>query len=245
MSKTHRIAFALAALGSLSLAGCHAPGKPEPEVARPEQLQDFAPLYKQNCAACHGEEGRSGLAVSLANPVYIAIAGKQAILNATAKGGPGALMPAFARKHGGTLTDQQVEILAEGIIHHWGRSGVLGGETPPSYAATLTGDTSAGETAFHAYCARCHSASNESQPASVKKIDAGSLTDPSYLALISDQSLRSTILSGRPDEGMPDWRGFTSHPLTDQQITDIVAWLASQRKTEKISRPGASQGAQQ
>jgi len=33
---------------------------------------------------------------------------------------------------------------------------------------------------------------------------------------------------------MPDWRSVTTQPLTDQQITDIVAWLASKR----IAEPG-------
>ena len=33
---------------------------------------------------------------------------------------------------------------------------------------------------------------------------AGSLVDPSYLALVNDQTLRSTIIAGRPDWGMPD-----------------------------------------
>jgi cytochrome c oxidase cbb3-type subunit 3/ubiquinol-cytochrome c reductase cytochrome c subunit len=57
--------------------------------------------------------------------------------------------------------------------------------------------------------------------------------DPSYLALVSDQSLRSTIIAGRPDQGMPDWRsdisGAGSGTMTDQEITDVVAWLAAQR----------------
>ena len=41
---------------------------------------------------------------------------------------------------------------------------------------------------------------------------SGSIVDPSYLALVSDQSLRSTIIAGRPDLGMPDWRSDTSEP---------------------------------
>jgi cytochrome c oxidase cbb3-type subunit 3/ubiquinol-cytochrome c reductase cytochrome c subunit len=28
---------------------------------------------------------------------------------------------------------------------------------------------------------------------------------------------------------MPDWRNDSAQPLTDQQVTDIVAWLASHR----------------
>jgi cytochrome c oxidase cbb3-type subunit 3/ubiquinol-cytochrome c reductase cytochrome c subunit len=66
----------------------------------------------------------------------------------------------------------------------------------------------------------------------------GSIVDPAYLALMSDQSLRSTIIVGRPDEHMPDWRTDASDPntraMTDQEITDTVAWLASKR----IATPG-------
>jgi cytochrome c oxidase cbb3-type subunit 3/ubiquinol-cytochrome c reductase cytochrome c subunit len=209
--------------------GCRAPGKPgpEPEVVRPEQVLEFATLYKQNCAACHGENGRRGLDVSLANPVYLALAGKDALVNATAKGVPGELMPAFAKSHGGTLTDQQIEILAEGMQTRWGHPQLLAGLNPPPYAATGPGDAATGEAAFASYCARCHGGNaNQSGQATV----AGPVTDPSFLALISDQGLRTAILSGRPEDGMPDWRGFGQRPLSDREVTDLVAWLAAQRK---------------
>jgi cytochrome c oxidase cbb3-type subunit 3/ubiquinol-cytochrome c reductase cytochrome c subunit len=209
----------------LVLAGCRAPGKPEPAEPRPDQVTDFAKLYKQNCAACHGEEGKRGLAVSLANPVYIDLAGKEAIRNATAKGGPGKLMPAFAKRYGGLLTDAQIEALADGIVLHWGHPQLLAGQSPPSYAATLHGDAVEGKAAYTAYCSRCHDAD-------AKTHTAGPITDANYLALISDQGLRTAILSGRPEEGMPDWRGIAPKPLTDPQVTDIVAWLASLRKAQ-------------
>ncbi len=237
MMGVRRIGFAFAGLGSivLALSACHAPGKPgpKPEVARPEQVLDFAVLYKQNCAACHGENGHHGISVSLANPAYLAIAGKDVLVNATAKGGPGALMPAFAKSQGGTLTDQQIEILVDGMMQRWGNPGALAGQTPPPYAATAQGDPAAGQAAFTTYCARCHHAANTPVPANAdaKTKNAGPLTNRSYLALVSDQALRTMILAGKPDEGMPDWRSLGPKPLTDQQVTDIVAWLATQRQT--------------
>jgi cytochrome c oxidase cbb3-type subunit 3/ubiquinol-cytochrome c reductase cytochrome c subunit len=236
MMSAHRIAIALAGVGSmvLAMAGCRAPGKPGPgpEVIRPEQVLDFATLYKENCAGCHGENGLHGNAVSLANPVYLALADKDALWNATAKGGPGELMPAFAKSQGGTLTDQQIGILVDGMRQRWGRPGLLAGENPPPYAADAKGDAVAGQAAFATYCARCHQDPAGKAPAGAKgpAIQAGPVTDPNFLALISDQSLRSTILAGRPDEGMPDWRGFAAQPLTDRQVSDIVAWLDTQRQ---------------
>ena len=242
MTGVRRMGFAVAGLGCIALvmSACHAPGRPgpEPEVMRPEEVHDFAVLYKQNCAACHGDGGHRGISVSLANPVYLAVAGKDVLVSATGKGGPGALMPAFAKSQGGTLTDQQIEILADGMMQRWGRSDVLAGQTPPPYAATGKGDPVAGQASFATYCVRCHRTSAAPAPAANadgKTRDAGPITNPSYLALISDQSLRTMILAGKPDEGMPDWRGFGPQPLTDQQVTDIVAWLASQRQTVAAS----------
>lgn len=231
-----RAGFAFAGLACVALAlmACHAPGKPgpDPEVPRPGQVLDFATLYQQNCAACHGENGHHGIAVSLANPVYLALAGRDVLVADTARGGPGKLMPPFAKSYGGTLTDQQIEIIVDGMERRWGHPRILAGLNPPPYAAAGKGDPAAGHADFDQYCARCHGAAAPaaSAPASGPEQQAGPLTNPNYLALISDQSLRSTIISGMPDEGMPNWRGFGSRPLTDREVTDIVAWLATLRQ---------------
>lgn len=48
-------------LAVLAMSGCNQlPGRPAPgpEVVRPGDVHDFMTLYKQNCAGCHGAEGR-------------------------------------------------------------------------------------------------------------------------------------------------------------------------------------------
>ena len=234
------LSAALLGAVALSLAACRAPGAPGAAEERPDEVKNFAALYKENCAACHGDQGRGGIAVSLANPTYIAIAGREHIAKAPDEGGPGALMPAFGRKHGGFLTEEQIRILADGIVRQWGHGSLPGA---PAYAATLSGDATAGKAAYESYCARCHG-----EGAGLKTTgqrNAGSITDADFLALISDQNLRSTILAGKPDEGMPDWRGFGPQPLTDQQITDIVAWLGTHRRTTKAHPPQVPQSSAQ
>ena len=236
----------------LAAAGCsHIPGRPSPgpEVVRPEQVLDFPTLYKQNCAACHGESGRNGAAIPLANPVYLSIAGEDQIHQIIANGVAGKLMPPFAKSAGGMLTDQQVTALADGILRTWGKPRLLAGQNPPPYAATLPGDATRGQQAFVASCARCHGATGEGMQTGASK--QGSIVDPSYLELISDQSLRTIILAGLPDRNMPDWRSDSAQPLTDQQVTDIVAWLTSHRAsnpgqpypTDSTPPPGAAPGA--
>jgi cytochrome c oxidase cbb3-type subunit 3/ubiquinol-cytochrome c reductase cytochrome c subunit len=69
-------------------------------------------------------------------------------------------------------------------------------------------------------------------------ISTDSIVDPAYLALVSDQYLRSLIIGGLPDRNMPDWRsdlpGANARVITDQEITDTVAWISSHR----VAAPG-------
>jgi cytochrome c oxidase cbb3-type subunit 3/ubiquinol-cytochrome c reductase cytochrome c subunit len=203
---------------------------------RPDEVLNFATLYKANCAACHGENGRNGAAISLANPVYLAVVGEDNLRQITAKGVSGKLMPPFTKSAGGMLTDQQIDVLAHGMMQQWSRPDLFVRQSMPLYRATLPGDAGRGQIAFGTFCARCHGVAGEGVSGDMKSGagKTGSIVDASYLALISDQALRSLVIAGRPDEGMPDWRSDGAQPMTDQQITDIVAWLASKRS----SNPG-------
>jgi mono/diheme cytochrome c family protein len=219
----------LICVAALAVAGCRrAPGTPGVELARPEQVLDFATLYAQNCAACHGEKGKSGAAISLANPEYLAIAGAANIQRVTANGVPGTAMPPFGKAAGGMLTDQQIQALTNGMISAWGTPSAFAGQTLPTYTSSAPGNPAQGEKSFATFCARCHGA--DGTGAKVNGSTTGSLVDTSYLALISDQGLRSIIAAGQTEQGTHTWRSYVGgHPMTDQEIADVVAWLNSHR----------------
>ena len=238
-----RLSYASLLLASLALLGCGPlPGRPKPgpEVPRPDSIVDFATLYSQNCSACHGNKGMNGPSYPLANPTYQALVDEQRLHDVVSGGEPGTLMPAFAISAGGSLTDVQVDALVKGVRRSWFRAGTLEGSNPPPYRAVKTGDSVHGQQVYLTYCASCHGApAQDAQAGHAVKSKAGSITQPDFLSLVSDQTLRTVIIAGRPDIGQPDWRNvLPGHPMSDQEVTDVVAWLASQR-------PGsASSGAQ-
>jgi len=201
------------------------PGAPraDSEVLPPSQVVDFNLLYGQNCAGCHGSEGKGGAALALANPVFLAIADDNVIRRIAASGVPGTPMPAFAQSAGGMLTDRQIDALVRGI-RSWAKPDALGNATPPPYAAQAPGDAQHGADAYRTYCSSCHGTEGHGGT------KASSIVDGSYLALVSDQELRTVVIAGRPELGAPDWRGnLEGRPMTPQEVTDVVAWLSSQR----------------
>lgn len=204
----------------LAVMGCQQmPGTPKPgvEVPNPDSISNFATLYGQNCAGCHGDNGRNGAAYNLSNSDYLSWVDDAGLRKVIANGEPGTQMPAFAQSAGGFLTDAQIDDLIHGMRSNWQGPGASNESAPP-YASTLQGNAAHGQQVYQIACARCHQ--NPSQ----------SILNPTYLALVNDQTLRTVIIAGRPDIGQPNWQNYIpGRALTDQEVTDVVAWLASQR----------------
>lgn len=226
-----------APLAAIFLAGCGAPhGQPRKgsEVLAPNEVMEFRQLFSENCAGCHGPEGKGGAAIGLANPVYLAIADDASIRKVIIRGVPGTAMPAFAQSSGGMLTDAQIGVLTTEIRKRWSRPGILDAVSAPSYTPKFTGDVQRGQFAYKMFCESCHG------PTGRGGQKASAISGDSFLALVSDQSLRTIAIVGRPELGAPDWRGnLPGRPMSDQEITDVVAWLASRRATN----PGQPYGA--
>jgi cytochrome c oxidase cbb3-type subunit 3 len=212
---------------ALALWGCaSAPGRPGPgdTPITPSEILDFNVLYSQNCAGCHGSEGKGGAAIALADPVYLAIADDAVLRRTTADGISGTSMPAFVQSAGGMLTDKQVDVIVRGIRQSWAQPDALRGADPPPYSSSESRDASRGSFVYTEYCSSCHGAGGRGGQ------KASSIVDGSFLALLNDQELRTIVIVGRPDLGAPDWRGnLPGKPMSPQDVSDVVAWLASQR----------------
>jgi cytochrome c oxidase cbb3-type subunit 3 len=224
---------------AFQLCACGAPpGKPSrgAQVLSPDQVLDFPTLYEQNCAGCHGKEGEGGAAIPLSNPTYLAIVDRDALRRTIAQGVHGTPMPAFAQSAGGMLTEKQIDVIASGIRSHWSKPEFLVGVKAPAYTSTLNGDANRGTADYKIFCESCHGPSGRGGP------KGSSIVDTAFLSLVSDQGLRTIVIVGRPDLGAPDWRtNIPDRAMSDQEVTDIVAWLARQRP-ENMTHLNAKDG---
>jgi cytochrome c oxidase cbb3-type subunit III len=207
--------------------GCsNLPGRPTPEgiPIDPDKVTDFSLLYGRNCSGCHGPEAKGGAALALSDPVYLSIVDDATQGKVVTNGIAGTSMPAFAKSAGGMLTEAQVDIIVRGIRERYSKPEALAGITPPPYVAAESGDPQRGAAVYQTFCASCHG------PQGKGGAKASSIVDGSFLALLTDQELRTLVIVGRPELGAPDWRNNVSgRPMSSQEISDVVAWLAAQR----------------
>jgi cytochrome c oxidase cbb3-type subunit 3 len=237
-------------LVSLSfLTGCELPGRPNP-ADRPvpaDQVMEFTVLYQQNCAGCHGNDGKLGPAPPLNAPLFRAIVPEDELQAILTRGRKNTLMPAFAQENGGTLTAAQIQVLvkeikgipykvfekqeagvakvevapdAGGIPPKWGTPAKVPNGVP-SYRepsdGSGAGNKAKGALVFARACAACHGSQGQG-------IEQGSemvrtINDPVFLALVSNQALRRYTITGRPDLGMP---GFAEARPGDPHFTPLT-----------------------
>jgi mono/diheme cytochrome c family protein len=224
MKRVSSIACLACLLVLFAVLGCDAlPGKPNEadRYVHPLKIVDFETLYATNCSGCHGARGILGPAQPLGDPVYLAFASDAVLRRKIHAGVDGTSMPAFGLTAGGRLSDPQIDALVAGLRAKWGSA------TPgnvPSYEAELTSDTERGAHAFNRFCGECHGPDGRGNE------KGGSVVDPSYLGLRSDQGLRTAVVVGRPDLEMPDWRSYVEgRAMSAQEISDVVGWLIAQR----------------
>ncbi len=182
--------------------------------------------FDTNCRGCHSQ-GAEGAALPLVNANYWKVATDATIIQAISHG-QGRSMPAYLASEGGPFTAEQITSLVHGMRTLWGdgQPGGGGGISP----VLTAGSASAGALVFSTACASCHAGQGT----------AGSVVDPMYLRMISDQGLWSAVVYGRSELGMPAWnQAMPGRPtgLSAQEVCDVVSWISSQRvSNEKVTK---------
>lgn len=241
-------------------------GQPNPanRWVSPDDITDFNKLYTKYCLACHSIDNKTvSPVVGMGNGTYLSILPEDVLRKAITSGVPHSLMPGFAKSAGGEMTEgparmidgkmhkSQVEILVEGIL---AKKPAPDPTKPPipAYSAPL-GNPEAGKALYE-----------QSVYAKAKDVEH-SLLDPAFLGTVTDQYLRTLLIAGLPEltpsestqgeeklpasveREVPTYPGYADtipgRPLSTQDVSDLVAWIASHRENEygeRINVPGAA-----
>jgi mono/diheme cytochrome c family protein len=181
-----------------------------------------AELYLENCAMCHGEDGRGRAGASLE-----AFSGVQvdAALEQTIKQGiPGTAMPAWGVENGGPFAEQEVEDIVSYL------AGILEGTEPIQPAPTyqppeipplpdVSGDPSQGAVVFQSNCVACHGEQAVGGFGWPLAREWSGTNPEAFIHQVVTDGIEGTI--------MPAWSQGSGGPLSEEQIQDVTAYILS------------------
>ncbi len=203
-------------------------------VETPEAGGDPSPKkgkmhYDANCAACHQPDGvgRPGIAPSIRNRDFLAIASDEFIRQTVRKGRFGTAM--LPRPD---LSDQVLnDVIA--YLRSIGDDRAPKVDTDPSADLASLGESAAGRAKFAVYCAACHGPEGKGYAAGGSGPGIGLA---GFLSVASDDYIFQTLKHGRAGTAMRPFlgaRGLAN--LSDQDAFDIIAYLRSLSPKSKLA----------
>jgi mono/diheme cytochrome c family protein len=192
------------------LRSLHAPAPTLEEVTRAASDVDLgARVYRQDCAACHGNTGEG---TELGSPLATAdrkAAGAAALYQATVSGVPDTAMPRY------TIYDART--LASIIAYISGLPRAAGSRTAWKVGE---GSPDRGRSLYAAGCAGCHGDIGQGKlgPA---------LANPAFLNIATKAYIAATIVRGRSSTPMPAFgRDSVNYPkLSAAEVLDLAAYV--------------------
>ena len=206
---------------------------PKPTTYRPDPVlaREGEQLYNAFCASCHqpGATGLVGLAPSIRNRDFLALAGDEFVRNTIRMGRPGTAMVPWSH-----LSDGQID----GILAylHTARD-----YHPVDYQVDHTkkhtGDAVRGKTTYQTYCASCHGPEGAGYAAGGSGPGIGLA---GFLAVASDDYIFKTVKHGRIGTAMRSFIGPAGLAnLSEEQVGDVIAYLRSIEPTTEVALPGS------
>ena len=176
-------------------------------------------LYNRNCAMCHkpGGTGEVGLAPSIGNRNFLALASDDFIKKTVRRGRQGTAMA--ARRD---LTERQLDNIISYLRSLPGGDVAAIAVDPDK---RYHGDSAAGQGKFTTFCAPCHGAHGEGY---VKGGSGPGIGLPGFLSTVSDDYIFKTVKYGRVGTPMRPFIGADGlAQLEEGDVHDIIAFLRS------------------
>ncbi|MEO6550048.1 MAG: c-type cytochrome [Ferruginibacter sp.] len=176
-------------------------------------------IYAKYCALCHGKE-REGYAADFAPSLrsHTLMATTQVprssynyLSHTIAYGRTGTAMAPYAKKQGGPLDEDDIDLLLQWLYELSGVKKPIKMSTKP-----ISGNVAQGKVLYAQHCATCHGIKGEGGR-------APALANPMLLATASDAFLHYTISEGRDRTPMPSFKDS----LSKIEINALTAYIRS------------------
>ena len=187
---------------------------------------DGRELYIEHCSGCHQFDGQGGIGLPLAN-VKLADVSDDYLHKTIRLGRPGRVMPAFER-----MSDAQVGAIVRFLRQRSETREPAFSEQP------IVGDAGNGAILYAEHCQKCHGEDGRGEGSGTGVtmsrersflVMPASISNPGFLASVSDPMIQRAIQVGRKSSGMP---AFGQGKLSDAEINDLVAYVRAFEERE-------------
>ncbi len=216
------IAFLMVVLLAVGAAYAHDIGDPE----------NGGRLFVENCAVCHGVDGRGRVGANLTDFPGISISA--ALFDTIRNGIPGTRMPAWGQANGGPLTENDIEDLAAYILVAFSGTEPLAPlptyqPEPVTPVPGIAGDPAEGSIVYQANCTVCHGTHGEGR--------IGGKLAKSWPGNEPLTYVRQVIGEGIQGSTMPGWLQAQGGPLSATEVADVSAYVLTLSPATGIPSP--------
>ena len=188
-----------------------------------DKLQQGAQIYSENCAVCHGPDGKGRVGATLAKD-WPSIRPDLEVKTTIENGVAGSPMPPWSQANGGPLTEEEIDALVYYILS-WQTGGpqlVIPTATAIQRPAItsppgISGDPNQGAVLFDQNCVVCHGPDGQGR--------VGATLAKDWPSIRPDLLVQATIQRGVPGSTMPAWGQENGGPLAKEEINNLVAYL--------------------
>lgn len=183
-----------------------------------------ARLFADNCAVCHGADGKGRVGANLTD-AFPSIDPNAFARSVIENGVPGSPMIAWSQASGGPFNGQDIDDIVAFLESLRGGTGLVAPTSTPAPVtpiptiAGVSGDPTLGAQVYAQNCAVCHGADG------VGRVGVN-LTQPAASAQPA-AFVRQVIANGVPGSPMPPWAQAQGGPLSNQEVENVAAYVLS------------------